>query len=752
MKQSRFAQWAFFAALLFVGTACAASHNETPHQALEIVSEDHQLPIVSQPPVLKRMPLSLGDTHGSVVKLTAPDRYVEPYTVRQPDTGLNFLGMDELWVTYRAASGSRNCILSGNIRALGSPLSAGQSELLPDVSLNVSSGGKKIYGDPIILDGKVLPRDVNYLIRREIGMYDNTGWRMVDKGKLVVFMHLMRVDIHKISSIEFEMDSAVERVNFRLSREASGKPTDILEWQDIPKDIVEYGAKRRVRLDFASVIQQNLPGTLQGSLPLNLVEMIVFIDKDAIANGVAPINRLDSYYDTPGSAVQSSSIRALSYSERIGSNLWRWRMSLSSLYKLQLDKVVFTDGQIIVDNPACIAAFEDAALVSLPPQVMLMAKPDTKNSIPALRDAPLPTVATANLYLRWLTLAVFVVFAAWVLIPWRQGTVQRNVLALWNDLVKLNGRSSRSWNVLGKVNGNFFVAMRQGLNLLLLLVVLTYGLLGSGKYPFINSSIEERQIGLLIFSAFAALHAWRWHVQFSMRKRVDVIARWIVGQGKWPPLVVWALTGAILIIMVIVHYLAHITSAEGQKFVANLAASDASGALEMLILRGSLALTEQGLNLPVSVAFGYGFLPWLSSWGYRCLFFGARFMRGDLVALLLYGFGLKHIGQPGENYFFTLGALALVFALRTWLLAIEPRFRGLFPAAAERIYAEAGSLYFFGALVMLVATATLLSVKLQPIAEQLVIVAYYCLVIGTVQAAWALRKGDKKTVDIPNKE
>ena len=94
-----------------------------------------------------------------------------------------------------------------------------------------------------------------------------------------------------------------------------------------------------------------------------------------------------------------------------------------------------------------------------------------------------------------------------------------------------------------------------------------------------------------------------------------------------------------------------------------------------------------------------------------------------VLTLALYGGGLLFKAGNGENYFFTFGAMALLFALRAWLLAIEPRFRGLFPAAAERVYAGAGSLYFSGALVMLVATATVMSIKLEPIAEQLAIVA-----------------------------
>ena len=118
------------------------------------------------------------------------------------------------------------------------------------------------------------------------------------------------------------------------------------------------------------------------------------------------------------------------------------------------------------------------------------------------------------------------------------------------------------------------------------------------------------------------------------------------------------------------------------------------------------------------------------------------------LALSLYGGGLL----GGENYFFGFATLALLFALRAGLLSLEPHFRRLFPATAERVYGGAGSLYFIGALVMLVAAVAVLCVRLEFISEQLAIVAYYCLVIGTVQAFWALHKGDKKTVEIANNE
>ncbi|MBT5032406.1 MAG: hypothetical protein HOM55_08955 [Proteobacteria bacterium] len=96
-------------------------------------------------------------------------------------------------------------------------------------------------------------------------------------------------------------------------------------------------------------------------------------------------------------------------------------------------------------------------------------------------------------------------------------------------------------------------------------------------------------------------------------------------------------------------------------------------------------------------------------------------------------------------------AIELVIRLEG-LLTLEPFFRRFFPAAAERVYGGAGSRYFFVALVILVETAILLSIGFQSIAEQLAIIVYYCLVIGTVQAILAPRKRDKKTVEAPNNE
>jgi len=110
------------------------------------------------------------------------------------------------------------------------------------------------------------------------------------------------------------------------------------------------------------------------------------------------------------------------------------------------------------------------------------------------------------------------------------------------------------------------------------------------------------------------------------------------------------------------------------------------------------------------------------------------------LTLALYGTGLNLKMGNGENYFFTFGGIAVMMAMRELFLVAEPRFRMAFPNIANPVYGGVGSLYFSAALVLLAGTATLLSLKLESIAEQLAVVVYYCLVVGTVLEIAALRR------------
>lgn len=118
------------------------------------------------------------------------------------------------------------------------------------------------------------------------------------------------------------------------------------------------------------------------------------------------------------------------------------------------------------------------------------------------------------------------------------------------------------------------------------------------------------------------------------------------------------------------------------------------------------------------------------------------------LVLVLYGMGLTMQLKSGENYFFTFGGMAAVLLLREAILVIKPRFRRSFPHIANHVYGGAGNLYFSSALALLVILAVMLSLKLGQIAEQLAVVVYYCLVVGTVLEIVALRHAnDEQTGD-----
>lgn len=109
------------------------------------------------------------------------------------------------------------------------------------------------------------------------------------------------------------------------------------------------------------------------------------------------------------------------------------------------------------------------------------------------------------------------------------------------------------------------------------------------------------------------------------------------------------------------------------------------------------------------------------------------------AALILYGLGLTR-AVGGENYFFTLGGMLVVLAMRAVFLSLKPWLSRRVPTVASYIFGGAGSLYFSSALVALIGTALWLSLKIEPVAEQLAVITYYCLVFGTAKEIVALRR------------
>lgn len=146
------------------------------------------------------------------------------------------------------------------------------------------------------------------------------------------------------------------------------------------------------------------------------------------------------------------------------------------------------------------------------------------------------------------------------------------------------------------------------------------------------------------------------------------------------------------------------------------------------------------------VAVGYYYLPWLA--------LAARWVKTGngttwawvFLTVALYLLGLRFGVGRGESYFFTLGGLTAVLAYRAWAISNRARFELHWPAAAQRVYGGAGTMYFAGALAGLILTALLTALKVKPITEQVAIVVYYFLAVGTMLEILALRRESHRKV------
>jgi len=139
-------------------------------------------------------------------------------------------------------------------------------------------------------------------------------------------------------------------------------------------------------------------------------------------------------------------------------------------------------------------------------------------------------------------------------------------------------------------------------------------------------------------------------------------------------------------------------------------------------------------------------LPWTAAWEAR-LEGLARLIGWSILTVVLYQAGLFQRAQTVENYFFTFGGMAAFMTLKAIILLLKPWLRRAHPKLAKSIFDGAGSLYFAAAIVGLVLTALLITAKLEPFAEQMAVVVYYCLVVSTALELMALRRDQKSQAE-----
>jgi hypothetical protein len=102
-----------------------------------------------------------------------------------------------------------------------------------------------------------------------------------------------------------------------------------------------------------------------------------------------------------------------------------------------------------------------------------------------------------------------------------------------------------------------------------------------------------------------------------------------------------------------------------------------------------------------------------------------------IIGANLYRWGWLHKTAEGD-YGLTLGGLMMVLAFWHLSQLLKSRFIRWFPKLAPSVYRSRGAPFFAGAIVLLIVTAVLVAVKLDPVAEQTAIVVYYFLVLGAI--------------------
>lgn len=127
------------------------------------------------------------------------------------------------------------------------------------------------------------------------------------------------------------------------------------------------------------------------------------------------------------------------------------------------------------------------------------------------------------------------------------------------------------------------------------------------------------------------------------------------------------------------------------------------------------------------------YLPWLErsiTWLWKRphrLWFG--------MATGFYVAGLLTTVTRSENYCFTLGSVAVVFAWRSLMLFVQPKLEIKYPALAHRIYAGPGAPYIAGFILVLVGTTLAFLGNLEQVAEQFAVIGYYMLLTGLILEA-----------------
>ncbi|MCH8313425.1 MAG: hypothetical protein IID17_10615 [Nitrospinae bacterium] len=78
---------------------------------------------------------------------------------------------------------------------------------------------------------------------------------------------------------------------------------------------------------------------------------------------------------------------------------------------------------------------------------------------------------------------------------------------------------------------------------------------------------------------------------------------------------------------------------------------------------------------------------------------------------------------------------------------MRPKLEQRWPSLSKKVYGGAGTYYIAGFLLTLVLTAFFLTIRLDPVAEQVAVVGYYMLLVGVILEARDFRKKNHEQME-----
>jgi hypothetical protein len=118
-----------------------------------------------------------------------------------------------------------------------------------------------------------------------------------------------------------------------------------------------------------------------------------------------------------------------------------------------------------------------------------------------------------------------------------------------------------------------------------------------------------------------------------------------------------------------------------------------------------------------------------------------------LLAILLYCIGIITNISQKENYYYTIGGIAVVMVMLHFSRLVKNYVSTVYPKVASYVYRSLSAIFFTWSIALLIITAFLVAVRIEVLAEQVTFIVYYLLFAGVINKIVEINKKPIKAAD-----